>query len=383
MKYLVLLGLFLILAACDSSKNDSDSGDQFTIKLDTVMIHPGEEILFLNWSLGQAKLSPDKKYLYNFNYQEYSIEKIDLDELKFVRKITLDKEGPNGLGPDFRTLEMIGEDRFLFCSYGQDNIVNDQGKKLEQFELGKLGENSRKLEEGDYIRVPLSINNEADRFAGMVTNWEKKTAKLVILDREENEVTTFPAPEIEKASKFEIMLNDGEMSMGLGTYRFGKVENEMLMFGTGVGHELYVFEPEADEFRLVTYTSEFLPPEKSGEYPAEVSSQSEMRNVHQKIQSDINYMGPVWDEQKQVFYRISFRMIYDDSEPNPEGSFMKNPSGADVYLTVLDEAFQPVAEGKLLKFNSYPAFHFAKDGKLWFFENIEDEMGFVRMDISW
>ncbi|MFO7825285.1 MAG: DUF4221 family protein [Cyclobacterium sp.] len=383
MKNSLILGLFLALASCQSSGNESGSGQEFDVQLDTVMIHPGEEILFLNWGLGQAKLSPDKKYLYNFNYQEYTIEKIDLDELKFVHKITLDKEGPNGLGANFRNLEIIGDDRFLFCSYGQDNIVNDQGKKMEQFDLGKLGEGSGEMEEGDYIQVPLSISSEGHRFAGMVTNWEKKTAKLVVIDREENQVTTFPAPEIEKAAKFEIMLNDGEMRMGLGTYRFGKVENGKLIFGTGVGHELYVLDPEAEEFRLVSYASELLPPEKSGDYPAEVSSQNEMRVIHEKIQSDINFAAPVWDEKKQVYYRLAFQMEFDDSKPIPEGRFMRETSGATVFLTVLDKDFNLLSEGRLISMNKYPPFYFAKDGKLWLFENLEDEMGFVRMDISW
>lgn len=383
MKNSLILGLFLALASCQSSGNESGSGQEFDVQLDTVMIHPGEEILFLNWGLGQAKLSPDKKYLYNFNYQEYTIEKIDLDELKFVHKITLDKEGPNGLGANFRNLEIIGHDRFLFCSYGQDNIVNDQGKKMEQFDLGKLGEGSGEMEEGDYIQVPLSISSEGHRFAGMVTNWEKKTAKLVVIDREENQVTTFPAPEIEKAAKFEIMLNDGEMRMGLGTYRFGKVENGKLIFGTGVGHELYVLDPEAEEFRLVSYASELLPPEKSGDYPAEVSSQNEMRVIHEKIQSDINFAAPVWDEKKQVYYRLAFQMEFDDSKPIPEGRFMRETSGATVFLTVLDKDFNLLSEGQLTTMNKYPPFYFAKDGKLWLFENLEDEMGFVRMDISW
>ncbi|WP_154852148.1 DUF4221 family protein [Cyclobacterium xiamenense] len=383
MKYLFLSGLFLVLAACQSKENKSGSGNQFSLQMDTVMVHPGEEILFLNSRLYHAKLTPDKKYLYNFNYQEYSIEKIDLDELKFVSKITLDKEGPNGLGAYFRTLELIGEDRFLFSSYGQDNIINDQGKKLEQFEFAKMGSEEEKLDERDNFLVPLSIDEKARRFAGIVTNWEKKTAKLVLIDREKNQITSFAAPEIEKASKFEIMLNDGEMRMGLGTNRFGKVENGKLIFGTGVGHELYVLEPEAEEFRLVSYASELLPPEKSGDYPAEVSSQNEMRVIHEKIQSDINFAAPAWDEKKQVYYRLAFRMEFDDSKPIPEGSFMRETSGANVYLTVLDKDFNPLSEGQLTAMSNYPPFHFAKDGKLWLFENLEDEMGFVRMDISW
>lgn len=382
-KYPSILGLFLVLAACQSSENQSGSGNQFTLQMDTVMVHPGEEILFLNWGLRPAKLSPDKKHLYNFNYQEYTIEKIDLDELKFVSKITLDKEGPNGVGSNFMSLDLVGSDRFLINSYRQNNIIDLEGKKIVQFDFAKIGTDTVKLEEGDYMQLPLSISPDGNRFTGMVTNWEKKTAKLVLLDREQNQLKKFDVPEIEKASKFEVMMNDGEMRMGLGTHRFAQKEAGQIIFGTGVSHELYVLDPEAEEFRLVSYTSELLPPEKSGEYPAEVGSQSEMRNVHEKIQSDINYLGPVWDEQKQVYYRLAFRMEFDDSQPIPEGRMMREISGANVYLTVLDKDFKPISEGELLQINSYPPFHFAKDGKLWLFENIEDEMGFVRMDISW
>ncbi|MDN3687272.1 DUF4221 family protein [Cyclobacterium jeungdonense] len=327
MKYFLIFGLFIALAACQSSENQSNSGDQFTLKMDTVMVHPGEEILFLNWGLRPAKLGPDKKYLYNFNFQEYTIEKIDLDELKFVSKITLDKEGPNGVGSNFIGLDLIGADRFLISAYRQDNIVDQEGKKISQFDFSKIGTDTDKLEEGDYVQLPLSISTDGNRFTGLVTNWEKKTAKLVLLNREQNQLKKFEVPEIEKASKFEVMLNDGEMMMGLGTHRFGQKEAGRIIFGTGVSHKLYVLDPEAEEFRLVSYTSELLPPEKSGEYPAEVSSQSEMRNVHEKIQSDINYLGPVWDEQKQVYYRLAFRMKFDDSQPIPEGRMMRKPVG--------------------------------------------------------
>ncbi|WP_240477961.1 hypothetical protein [Cyclobacterium amurskyense] len=49
----------------------------------------------------------------------------------------------------------------------------------------------------------------------------------------------------------------------------------------------------------------------------------------------------------------------------------------------MDKELNLIAEGTVPEMDRYPRFHFAKDGKLWLFENIEDEMGFVRFDINW
>ncbi|MEX2565139.1 MAG: DUF4221 family protein [Cyclobacteriaceae bacterium] len=315
MKYLHLSGLLLAFVACQSSENQSVSGDQFTVKMDTVMIHPENEILYLNSSLYTAKLSPDKKYLYNFNYKEYAIEMIDLDELKFVSKITLDKEGPNGVGDNFMGLEIIDVDRFLINSFRKDNIVDQQGKKIAQFDFAKIGKGQDGLEERDNMQIPLSISADGNRFAGLVTNWENKTAKLVVVDLDQNQLKKFPAPEIEKASKFEIMLNDGEMRMFLDSRRYGAKEGGKIIYGTAVSHELYVLEPETEEFRLVNYASDFLPPEKTGDYPSEVSSKNEMRTIYEKIQTDINYLYTICKKRTIAIFAFLFVKIFILSFP--------------------------------------------------------------------
>lgn len=54
---------------------------------------------------------------------------MDLYGPKYVCKITLDKEGPNGVGGNFSGLEIIDTDRFSINNFNQDNIVDQQGKK--------------------------------------------------------------------------------------------------------------------------------------------------------------------------------------------------------------------------------------------------------------
>lgn len=66
----------------------------FEITTDTVIVDPGQEILFLTWKLGLSTLSEDKKYLYNFNNQDFAIEQINLNSLKLEKNILSKKKAP-------------------------------------------------------------------------------------------------------------------------------------------------------------------------------------------------------------------------------------------------------------------------------------------------
>ena len=93
-------------------------------------------------------------------------------------------------------------------------------------------------------------------------------------------------------------------------------------------------------------------------------------------------MPPRWDEVNEVYYRFSFISVFDDSVEQPENSPIPRASGAKVYLTVYDSDLNMLAESAIPQMKSRPPYHFVKDGKIWIFENIEDEMGFVRIAIS-
>jgi hypothetical protein len=51
-------------------------------------------------------------------------------------------------------------------------------------------------------------------------------------------------------------------------------------------------------------------------------------------------------------------------------------------LTILDENLQIIGESKVPELKRAPSTHFVKDGKIWIFENIDDEMAFVRLSIN-
>jgi plastocyanin len=105
---LPLILLFAIACSQEDSENTAHALD-FSFDLDTVMVDPGDEIIYLGYGLHTSALSKDQKYLYNFNMDEHLVEVIDLDELVLKERIPFEKEGPNGTGAswvaDFNIME--------------------------------------------------------------------------------------------------------------------------------------------------------------------------------------------------------------------------------------------------------------------------------------
>jgi hypothetical protein len=87
MKDLLILISIGLLFSCGNKTEKLTDFSQMTFSLDTVMVDSKDEILYLNAYLMQSSLSPDLKFLYNFNQQEFSLEKINLDRLELEGKI--------------------------------------------------------------------------------------------------------------------------------------------------------------------------------------------------------------------------------------------------------------------------------------------------------
>ncbi|NHE58879.1 hypothetical protein [Cyclobacterium plantarum] len=63
-------------------------------------------------------------------------------------------------------------------------------------------------------------------------------------------------------------------------------------------------------------------------------------------------------------------------------TYEENESETKVYLTAFDKDLNMLGEILVPQLRKKPARHFAKDGKIWIYEKMEDEMGFVRLAIS-
>ncbi|AEL25919.1 DUF4221 family protein [Cyclobacterium marinum] len=371
--------IILLVMACNGGNDEKKEHSILSMKVDTVIIEPGEELLYLQSRLRVSGLSANKKYLYNFNSQENAIEKINLNTLAFEKKYGFEKEGPDGTGDNVSALSILDKGRLFISSFPRDHIFDWQGNKIESFDITAISKDLNQHQEGDRPYKTLYLD-QGSRLVSLIQNFEKKSSKLAIINPKKKNMIKLSIPAIEKAKNFDLTLNSGGMEIALGNVHYLVNEGGQIILGTGVSNELYVMKIESDSLQYITYQSQLTPDEKTGSYPAIVGAQVELAKLHQQIQEDINFMAPVWDEKKQVYYRFSFHSLFEETK-KMQG--FPQPKGAKVFLSVLDKDFKLLAETQVSQLNQTPEYYFSKDGKLWVFENIEDEMGFVRLDISW
>ncbi|WP_439482061.1 DUF4221 family protein [Cyclobacterium plantarum] len=376
MKQLIFVLLCGMMLACGSG-DGGENGDQVRLNysIDTVMVHPGQEILYVNSSLSQAQLSPEKTHLYNFNNTEFAIEKINLDELAYKGKIMLSKEGPDGVGQYFFGFLLKDENSLLVRCYNQDNIVDLNGKKKSQIDFKKVGNETERLSDSENLISAVLIPEETDVYYGLISSWEDGNTEVAKILVDEDKIQRFDIPIFEKARKLDIQITDG------GRFTMAKYityAGDKLIVGVEGTNEMYELDKDTGAAQHHEYSSELTATEKKGNYPSQVGGIEEFAGIYRRIYEEVGFLPPVWDEVNEVYYRFSFIMEFDDNAEKPEGSPFQQPSGAKVFLTVYDKDLNMLAESAIPQLTQRPPFHFAKDGKLWVFENIEDEMGFVQ-----
>lgn len=141
-------------------------------------------------------------------------------------------------------------------------------------------------------------------------------------------------------------------------------------------------EPGEKEFRKKTFENGWMPREKETVFPEKINDRLLFQELIRESLAEISYNSPIWDESRQVYLRFSYELEYEKDASPPPGQLLPKPSGARVYLTVYDANLNLLQEYRVPVLNKAPSYHFSKDGKIWIFENMEDEMGFVRLSFD-
>ncbi len=185
-------------------------------------------------------------------------------------------------------------------------------------------------------------------------------------------------PTWKKFEAFTITYDDGKTEEIWGPYIYVVNIHHQIIISSTISSELYVYKPVSDSLHHYTYSFNLTKSEKSGDYPTEVSDPKEFHNIFKGIYGEVSFLPPIRDHDRQQYYRIHYETIFEDDF---SGMYPKR-IGSKVYISVYDKEFRLQAEGQLPQFKDIPGFHFAKDGKIWIFQNIDDEMGFVRLSLN-
>jgi hypothetical protein len=152
--------------------------------------------------------------------------------------------------------------------------------------------------------------------------------------------------------------------------------NNKIILSNNLGSDLYILELDTEILIHKPIEHHSIPSRKSLKLSLVVESISQLHQRKRQLGEDINFTAPVWDELNQVYYRFAYFMKHKEVNGKQE------PAGAKVFLIALDKDFNLLSEAPLEAVKKIPGRHFVKDGKIWMFVNVEDEMGFVRLSFN-
>nr|MBI1231250.1 DUF4221 domain-containing protein [Cytophagales bacterium] len=380
-KFSFFIILLLVVACGSPEKGNIGQQRQLSFSLDTVLVDPGAEILYLRANLGNAELAADERFLYNYNPTDHALEKIDLDELKLVGKIPFEREGPQGTG-SFTPFFLFREDSLLVTgSLKHAAIFNFKGEKLEEVKIQEVLDQSGILDGGNRFRINSVIPGSEIPYFGFVTDWTAKSKQLIKVDVPDGTVTELALPAFDKLEEYHVtQFSGGQVSGFLVSQIMLQTEGESIVISNNVFNELYVYLPDKDSLLLKTYESRLTPNQKTPYYPKQVESDEAMERIRATGMAEINFERLIWDKVNTRYYRFSYQADVETVEE--DGWFSLSTKNVRVYLTVFDKNLEMIAESIVPQLTSIPQTYFVKDGAIWIFENMEDEMGFLQLSIN-
>lgn len=363
----------VILTSCEKKTGEAADKLNFTFTVtDTLMVDSGEEVLFLQYNLNSSYVDPNGKYLYNYNSLDNSIELIDLDSLKLSSKIHFDHQGPDGTGGYAAQMQYLSDDQILMTEYHQINIFNAEGVKTSHLKIKDQVFNGDTLSDQELVSPFGLLDNSGTYF---FTTYEKAPGEVLGLAKihiKEKTLHKIPIPQLRELEKFKFTLfSEGRRVSTIQERLFLDVVGGNVLISSTAINEIYVYDVQNDTLMHRSFESNLTANRKKEYEKNRVESTKEMQSLMKK-QRDVSFLNYVYDPINQRYYRFSQKF----EKEGPEGNINRP------VLTVFDRNFDPIFETDQLPLEKITYKYFAKDGKLYLYENVLDEMGFIVMEIK-
>lgn len=376
--FILLLAKILLLSCSKPSNETSQFSDNAKLEIDTVLVDSQGEALFLNWNLQNASLSTDSKYLYNLNITETSLEKIDLDDLQFVNKIKLEKEGPNGIGNNGRGgIVCLNENLILFNGYPVPIIMTTEGEKTDILkEL--INQKAQFTQAGmDFLYEKVDPEN-LQMVYGILMKFPNHGHELGILNLNTSDTSKLDLPELKSLNEFTMIYDDASNYEVYEPLLFLSYLNRNIVIGSNINSDMYVYDLKQEKLSYAKMDHKLTPSRKKQTLPKEVSDPETYFSLYKKVESEIAFGKPVYDPTNDRYIRLSYIKHFEDSH---EKGYPRLNS-VDSFINIYDSSFKLISEIPLPKTSKIPGSYFVKNGVIWLFENLDDEMGFVRLKIG-
>ena len=374
MKKLLTILCLLIFAAC-SEKGGSENAEpgnileNMTYSMDTLVVDPGDDLFNMGSGFRSQDLSEDNKRLFYFENRPLKLVEVDLENLKLISKTEFEEEGPNGIGRFVINLEIGPSDQVYAMGVGDIALFDKNGKKLESLKTKPAGIDTNLAEDFFTLYRNASFDFKAKQFFSWPSAEISEGSNLYRIDVASETAEKIPAPEMGIIEKYTITVSENGNTMSFPpTVDIVSHEGKVLISCTAMS-SIYSFDKESNSMKFIEVNHKVVPNILTGEVKNNVSSEKEFSEEIRKVLSQISYMKPEWDATRNLFLRLGMKTFSGESRDAPETY--------EYYLFAYDKDFNVVGETKIEGMKNNLSIHFFKDGKLWAYVNVEDELGFA------
>ena len=371
----LFLGILIVALFSCSNKERVETTNQleftFSVK-DSVTIDPGNEFLYLSYGANFTELDENSQFLYNYNRTDNSVEVIDLDELKLVQKIQFEEDGPHGTGGDIQQMAYKGQNHILLAGYHQIHLFNPDAEKVASYKIYDQAFLGDSLLTGESLSPDGLLDNKGEHFITTYAKGPGEVLGIAKIRLSDYMLKKTPVPGLMELAKFRLVFSaGGGMAAAYPGIFISPLEDKTLISSTAV-NEAFTYDPKNDSLHHYSFNSRITPNRQKESLRVNLSSQEEFQKIIKERSKDVSFGRFTYDSQNQRYYRISQKFVKEGEEEN-----IYQP-----ILSILDKNFNQIFETDQLPLEKMFRRYFVKDGKLWLFENMEDEMGFIVMDIE-
>lgn len=377
MKKLTILFLISVLFSCGEKENQASSNilENLTFSVDTVMVDLGDEIIDLGQGARYASISPDAKSFYYYDMKNAAINEVDLQTLALANTFQFSKEGPNSIGFTPPRVQPLSNDRFFFASSANVGTYSNAGEEEKSLKFNFKEIEGLDIDEGGIISYKAQFSPD-EKSLFVLTNPYKTTSdvRLMIIDPESKTGKSIPLPNMIPTLKFRVSFQkDGEF-MRRGEAVFMKTINNKLFITSSANSNIYIYDYQVDSLHFIEFPHQLVPSKKTAEVKNKVEVKKEFFAETAKFKYQISFDEFLWDEQRQQYLRFGYQLI---PHYNP-----KLEKKSEVFLFAYDKDLNLIGETRLDKVQYRFESPFFKDGKLWSYVNVDDELGFALMTID-
>lgn len=374
MKKLVPFLLLIAFASCsekDSSENSNSDNilENLAYSVDTVVVDSGEELLVLGTDyIGYWTLSSDLSRMFIFSENGNSLQEIDLDNLSVIARYPYELEGPDGTGDRVMGIQELDNHQFVFSTYNATYIFDKSGKKVQDYRLKSSEIEGIDLDDDYTLNHQAKIYGEGENL--YVIRQTPLESQLLSINLKQMKADTLSIAKLTKTKQFSTMLLDpGNMRFYSQAIRMQYLRDQVLI-SSPVTNTLYVFDPSTNLIEEKSFAHELVPLEKEwDDYPRQANSLEEFNAIMAAVNVQIDFGRFYWDDTRKLYFRLS-----------QKGKGIASPDqkmNYETFIHAYDENWNLVGESKLDAFQDRLYDQFFKDGKLYSYVNVEDELGFA------